>query len=330
MKYLLYLVLPLIVMEVFLHYKVFSVQNENHSIRNNDFRRKWPEYTNICENGANHNTKKIVFIGNSQGFGRELDQDLIYTNQLQKLFYKNDRDIKVYNWCVPGAIGHELFILTAKAISSGFDHIIITMFVNNFAKDIICNPLSYSISDVPLILGEKAVYEIIPSDFLEKYSNSRGYYSYALERYVYISRFNKILKDYASKYTDNKETYWWRNAKTVVSENRKNELLGHVYDFDEHYFEYFDKLFTIAAAKGCKITLILTPLSEKLINKRDLPKLSKFSGFVMNHYKDTAIEVVDLVNALDENYYYSYTHFSPHNHMSLSDILFKWYVSKND
>jgi len=323
MKYLLLLLLPLLCLELFMQYDLPYLPSDDHGIRNKYFRRKWPEYVDIRKNDNNVNIKKIVFIGASQGFGREIDEELVFTNQLQQLFNENNDNVKVYNWSVPGAISHDVFILTAKAITLGFDHIVISLFANNFAKEATPRPISYSINDIPLILGESPVYKIISTDYLNKYSDSRGYYSYALERYLYISRINKIMKDLVTKYTDKKETFWWKKTTPKVLAEDNDKPKGHIDEFDANYFRYFDELFSVIDNKKCKITFIMMPLAEKLMEKKDLNNLHRFNDFVKGHYNGTNISVINMTNALDDNYFYSYTHFSPYNHKLFANILYK-------
>jgi hypothetical protein len=297
-----------------------SLDRKKKQFRNPYFRRGWPEYTNATVS-IDDKSKKMIIISNSQGFGREFIGNKTYTSQLQARFKKDGKQINVINWSAPGAIAHDLLLLTAKSLVDDVDCVLIITFCENFRKRDVDKPLSYSAQDTPYMLTNELVRSILPDSIIELAD--------VKHKMMILSLFYRgveYFKDMYQKYHSNKETYWWSypengpgHRKTIAEKDVKKSV--EFSDYDVSYFQYFDVLFQ--KKNKTKVVFVMMPLASRLLTEGSIKKIKQFNSYVMNHYKSTDIDVWNMSNELDEDHFYSHTHFSPTNHLIFSELLYR-------
>jgi len=292
--------------------------------RNPYFRRGWPEYIERSLS-RNENNTKFVILSNSQGFGREIIEEETYSYYLQHAFNENGiGDIKVLNWSIPGAMFYDILIPTAKALSENVDYLCIIIYCSNFSTDISKRTISYSLHDIPYILKDNSVTSLLPYNFVKNSVDlefQKAYFPFIIS----LLRAQDHLEDIILKYTEKKETYWWQYPiggpsmrSTLGDENNIKKI--NISSYNADCFKHLDEVFQ--HKKQTKIFIILMPLAKIALTEKAITNLEKFNAYIKDHYKASDITVWDMTDSLDEELFYSHTHFSPNNHKKFANLIF--------
>jgi len=120
-------------------------------MRNPIQRLGWPEYT---AGPTPEGKELIVFIGNSQGVGFEMENpEDIYFAQVKKHFENLYPNLHFENWSHGGIRSSNVELLTLQARKRGAKKIVYLLHHDNFdAKESM--RVDYSISDIPLLLAD--------------------------------------------------------------------------------------------------------------------------------------------------------------------------------
>lgn len=292
--------------------------------RNHFFRRGWPEYA--AEANRDAGTRKIVFVGNSQGFGREILPGQTFTARLQGLFQASGAtDVRIYNWSAPAAIAHDLLVLTAKAIAVEAEIVVISTYAENFLQRATATPLSYSALDVRYLLGESNVRRRMPPAFMASHDDI-GYVTSFLTRYSSLFRLRSWLQDLASRLDHSKETFWWNYppkgpGTRPTLEQRATIAKANFFAPRIAYFDHFIDL--SKGARSTRVVFVLMPLAKEALASKALLTTEYFNRELTDTFAPLGIDTWDLTWALDQSQFYSHTHFSPLNHDRYATLLFE-------
>lgn len=121
------------------------------AFRNPIHRLGWPEYT---AGPTPEGKELVVFIGNSQGVGFEMENaEDIYFAQVKRHFEKLHPNLHFENWSHGGIRSSNVELLTLQARRRGAKKIVFLLHHDNFdaKKDM---RVDYSVSDIPLLLAD--------------------------------------------------------------------------------------------------------------------------------------------------------------------------------
>ena len=297
--------------------------------RNPHFRRGWPEYTNSHQRKSN--CIRIAFVGNSQGFGREILGTQLYTTRFQEILeIQKDKNFEILNWSAPGAITHDLFVLSAKALAQKMDYLFIVTYSQNFMKTISRQPLSYSILDVPYIIGDFDTFRLLPKTFLQSYVSPEFICQAFLYRQLSVLRIGDHLRDGIEKFTTGAESFEWlyngggAGMRQLLYERGPVENSILYSDADINYLSYIDSIFR--KNQNTKVIFVLMPLARSVLTEESINITEKFNRDVIQHYQNSNVRVWDLTWSLPDSQFYSHTHFSAKNHQAFANILYEYYV----
>ena len=111
----------------------------------------WPEY---LDGRTKPGKKLVLLIGNSQAHGVGMaDPDDIYFAHLKKRFGREQPEVQMENWAVPGMRTADMELLTLQALRRDASHIFIVLFCRNFDVPKKVN-LDFPRSDLRLLLGD--------------------------------------------------------------------------------------------------------------------------------------------------------------------------------
>ena len=148
---------------------VTSSPDSYQAPRNPNFRRGWVGYT-----GAPvplPMAKRAIVISNSQGFLREyVDGREAYPSRLEGLLTGRERTPwEVLNWSIPGGKMPEMTLLAARAGQHRPDTVLLVTFTENFTGESLKRPLSFSISDVPLLGADSGVRAALSPAYTQRF-----------------------------------------------------------------------------------------------------------------------------------------------------------------
>ncbi len=189
--------------------------------RNPFFRRGWPEHTNTAGTGP----RRIVLIGNSQLYGREVGPDDVVSAELQRLLDQlsgtgAQQRWTVENWGAPGGLGHDQMLLCAKALQTGPELVILAPMSNNYGSSVSASRIGFSALDIPLLAGEPGVLAQLPWDYVRATISLEEGLRFVFTRHCALLRVAGLLWDAAQRYCDwdfsllygtggfRQETYW--------------------------------------------------------------------------------------------------------------------------
>jgi len=283
-------------------------------LRNSFFRRGWPEFTQQVPDPQN----TCIIVSNSQGFGREIVAERAYPAQLDTLAKNSETaPFRVANWSAPGAISHDLLLLSAQALQHKPKHLVIITYSQNFATHLIAKPLEFSKMDIPLLYSERAIRSRLPQRFHENYISSEYALLASCLRRFPLFRMRLHIKDEVEKKLKGKESYWWDASLTERSPQKKGVTLLAA---EPRYFSYFDVLFQ--NAEETNIVIVLMPLAKDLLSEQAISVTEKFNAALVHHYNNSSISVWDMSWSMDTQEFYSFTHMREKNHAAFARLLF--------
>ena len=215
-----------LIARAFSPFSLAAVMQTPHILqRNQYFRRAWPEYVRGLADAA-QGYRRMIVLGNSQIFGREVLPDTTYPGLLENLLnaapQPGDLPWRVENWGAPGGFGHSLTLLAAKALAQQPDVLLIVSLSNNFSTVNCDSPLTYSAFDTPLLAAESEVLAQLPWSFLTRHVTLEMWLSLCAKRYSGLVRMSDHLWEAAMRHCDwdfpkirgvghaGKETYWFK------------------------------------------------------------------------------------------------------------------------
>jgi hypothetical protein len=137
--------------------------------RNPYFRRGWVDWTRAP--APLPGDRRIVLISNSQGFLRERPEgEWCYAARLENLLRERSGDeVEVLNWSVPGGKIPEMIVLAARAADHDPSDIVLVTYTENFVGESMTARLGFGISDVPLLVADHNVRNLLSDDFNDRY-----------------------------------------------------------------------------------------------------------------------------------------------------------------
>lgn len=139
------------------------------AVRNPNARRNWVRYTEPLD--REHDQKLVIIISNSQGFGREIENETdLYTALLpQELAARNASNVVVANWSAGGMGGPEMVILAARAAEHNPDLIVFVSHTRPFSRGRVHDPISFFNTDISELVYLPDVRNRLPEKFLNQY-----------------------------------------------------------------------------------------------------------------------------------------------------------------
>lgn len=301
--------------------------------RNPMFRRFWPEFTRPPATTA----KRVVIVSNSQGYGRRLYPDGIYTHYLQQELDPSRKRWVVENWSAPGARFGDLLALTAKALRQEPEVLLIVTYCNNFMK-IHADP-TYSVLDTYLILGEPLTLAEIPLSYLRQAVPPRKLAQFLVHRGSRLVRSRSLIWDYLQRWyhynyrlvlgrgSFGKWSYWFTYPAKVglpaapMWKKRKRKRLVKACTGDPAGAA----LMTQMAAKhpATRTIVVFMPVREESFSKKGRQAYERFNRQVSEIMAPAGAAVWDLSWSVPSDQYYNVTHFGPKGHRSMAELLAK-------
>ena len=288
--------------------------------RNPYYRRGWPEYINRTIKKS-ENKKKIIIISNSQGYGRETSSDKIYATQLQnKLDLRHPNEYSVLNWSSPGIFCHDIALLLAKAISVDAEKIILPITPFNF-HTYDDQDVEYSNLDLPLIISDLKVRNILGNKFCDSYVNyesiTQSYFSK-----LYLVRIKKHLKDYLVR--NEKETYQFLQSERTFNlpprHSDKTYTIGPSYD--SYYTEYIADI--LERNKHSEVYFSVCPLKYESLNANSKKMIKDFEEIDLNLLRQNSkVKTNNFSESLDYSKYYHSAHYDYNNHEAFAEVLLR-------
>lgn len=141
--------------------------------RNPHFRRAWVEHVRDAT-PARRGEFLVVLIGNSQAYGREVEEVQSYPAQLQLALTQELRaPARVVNWAIPGGDGPEFVLLAAAAQRLRPDVLLLSATPANFDRSNIAvrrwpERRQAWASDAQYLLGDPGVRRFVPRAYLDR------------------------------------------------------------------------------------------------------------------------------------------------------------------
>lgn len=294
--------------------------------RNPFLKRAWPEF---IDNTAIQRikTKKIVVISNSQGYGRETSVENLYTSQLEMLLEANGfNNYEVLNWSAVGARSMDFYILLAKALQLNAEIVILNTFSRNFDRRGDRN-LNFSMHDIDLVLAQEGVKEGLSEKYLSKMTtNGDQFYSKLILnsdllrlRYYIDDQFND--KNESKEIIGFKEDFETNMLATGIPGEKCSTLTRHL-------SEKVEELVDICANSGTNIFINHMPLNVDFVERRSLVNIRRFNQELRKYVSDyDHIRMNNYTNRINNEYYYSYTHFDYRGHSEFAKLMYSDIVS---
>lgn len=323
-----------------------KIPNSEEVRRNHFYRRGWLEYTSFKRS----NDHRIILISNSQGYARELPENLIYPtlleNKLNKSKFQGLNDWRVENWSLPGGNFPEFIILAAKAATIKARIVIVSFYILNLKPSFFNQDISFFLNDTNRLLLDSKIRSKIPENFLKRHFPKKVHfktffqnYSATLKAKEYL--FNKeifsikkpspLLRDivfFINGPQGFKETWFYNHSLRRKQANQKTDFvhLKHAGLFYRRKsLRFLEEYVTTLKDSGKQIMLVSMPLCSKLLlSRRPQEKFSKDATFIC---RQLDVSFLDASFLLPDDEFILFTHLNIENNKRYAELLFKYITS---
>lgn len=310
--------------------------------RNERIKRGWPEYTS---GERIKGTKHVIFIGTSQSFGDEIEDDSkIYPSIIRQSFLDDGIPITFENWSLGGIRTVDIEMMVLKAIQKKPDLIVLAIDVSNFDR-YSKRSLTFPNTDVNLLLADPHIFSAMKNSLLNHPLDEDIRIRKIAERYLPLVRSRtKVYTQIAHKFDltnedqlfyfgspvtrgvipdinvakDYRDVLMFRNIKKPYFIIEKEELA-------EKYFaaRHFTTLLK-ERLKGSNVKVMYSwiPLSVQHWEKGEFTKLKKFrktmkSWNTREHFAD-----YDFLEAIPDSDFITVSHLKLSGHSKVAQLLY--------
>lgn len=310
--------------------------------RNERIKRGWPEYTS---GERIKGTKHIIFIGTSQSFGDEIEDDKkIYPSIIRQNFLDEGIQVTLENWSLGGIRTVDIEMLLLKAIQKKPDLIVLGLDVSNFDRNSNRN-LTFPNTDVNLFLADPRIFSSMKNSLLNHPLDEDIRIRKIAERYLPLVRSRtKVHTQIAQKFdlSNEDQLFYFGNPVTrgvipdinVVKNYRDVLMFRHrktpyfIIDKQEMGEKYFAaKRFTTLLKerlKGSDIKVMYSwiPLSYQHWDKGEFNKIKKFRKTMKTWNAKEGIADYDFLEAIPDSDFITVSHLKLNGHSKIAKLIY--------
>lgn len=289
--------------------------------RNPHFRRDWVRWTGAPE--PLPGDRRIIVISNSQGFLREnAHGELCYSARLEaELSERLGERCEVLNWSIPGGKLPEMIVLAARAGAHDPTDIVLVTYTENFVGRSIRSPLSFSISDVPLLTGIPEVRSLLSPGF------RRGFKVGNVSPYTGLHTGYGDLRWKTVEGTD--EAWDWKIFEPTIA---VKDLDKTVEPWDEDSSRMMREFVETAgrAAPDARVLVVAMPLARSAWTPDAWEELDRMRGNVAQATTGLAgVRALSAIDLVPDALFYTHTHMRAEGHEVFARWLAEQLVSRD-
>ncbi len=292
--------------------------------RNPFYRKCWKEYLDSLPQKKKE-VFRILFISNSQGYGKEFAPDQIVSAWMEKFLNgMGKRKFEVFNLSIGGGQSPEFLFLLAYSKKLNPNLIIFSLSPANFGKRVLDRKLEDFVSDVPLELYGEIPDSFFDPFFRKKYLdfefklNSffyRHFKSYPISSLI-VDEFSMKFKKFKKFINPTMQKKWiFSKKRRGILERKKEEriilrkLMKKKEDIDE---KMVDSFCAAIEKNGVPVIFINQPVRRKGFLEYE-KYFFKFN-YLMNKKSSKVLKYVDLSRKVDDHYFFDNVHLTLGGH----------------
>lgn len=291
--------------------------------RNPHFRRTWVEHV-YGASPKQDGEKLIVIIGNSQGYGREIEDGRTYAALLERsLSSKSGATVRVLNWSIPGGAGPEFVLLAAAAIRVRPDAVVLVSSPGNYAR-MRSDPGSGGsgcarwASDAHFLLAFHDVRRYIPEPFIRRFTSCATRAEAWIGRFFRLWRYRDLPASWVSfhgwfslpenRLRAGRWTWFFRNSET-----RRGRRLPPAGGLDLASLDFF-----LEALSGTRFRKVFVLMPVHSAARGRYPD---FAGEVRSRFDEAGGELWDLSSTVSDGHFLSVSHMNEQGHIRMAHLL---------
>ncbi len=320
-----------------LYYGSF-VKFSGNEKRNPYYRRAWREYVKSFP-PKKKNVFRILFISNSQGYGKEFDADCIISSRMENFLNESGKGkFEVLNLSVGGGQAPEFLFLVGISKKLNPDLLFFSLSPANFGSKVINKRLRDFTSDAPLELYEDVPSTFFPEGFKNKYVDTEfclssffynNFKSYPISSLILDGLGMKFHK-FKRFFNPSLQNRWIFSKKRRGIKERKREeiviirrLLKKSEDIDVKMLKDF-----VYCVKKYKIPAIFLVQPVRKKGYEEYKKYFEKFDAILSKYSSPSFVYIDFSRKIDDKFFFDNVHLTKAGHRVVgkrfSEIVLNW------